>query len=401
MPRYRYTGMDATGRPVTGERDAPDPDALLAALGGEVPQVRSVQVIGMDLPGPADTAAGAGIRRGDEREISGHIAELIEAQLPLESGLAAIAAECPSRRMRSTLRGIAADLAAGNDLETALSGRGAPEELKALVRAGARSGNTGQILEHYVVNVQSSAELRQVILRGMLYPLILLVASCVLGSFALVWIVPQFVSMFEGFSLQLPLLTVWLVAASKFYTQHAATVALAGLALTAAVIVLGRLLLGEANCRRLVGQIPVFGSILRWISLARFSQLLSLLVENRVPLDEALRLAGDAARDAEIQDDCRRMLAGVAAGESLESAARKLNRFPSSFVQALTWAERAHGMPEVLQSLGDMYAGRVRTIVAVLVAVVPPILMLFIGLAASFLVGALFLPLLQLLNALA
>jgi type II secretory pathway component PulF len=148
-------------------------------------------------------------------------------------------------------------------------------------------------------------------------------------------------------------------------------------------------------------RIPLLGPIARWASLARFSQLLSLLVENEVPLDEALILAGNASGNPEIQDDCRALLASVTAGESFEAATRRLNRFPPSFVQALTWSQRAAGMPEILQSLGDIYASRVRAIIAVLVAIIPPILMLLIGLAALFFISALFAPMIQLLNSFA
>lgn len=397
MPRYRYIGLDFTGRQVSGERDAADPDALLAALAGEISQVVSVQLVD-DYPGYERSG---GVHRADVSEISGHIAEIIESQLPLESGLAAIAAECSSRRMRSTLRGIASDLAAGNDLETVLAGRGAPAELKSLVRAGARSGNTGQILEHYVINIESAVDLRQSMRRGLLYPLVLTILFGLVGTTVVLYFVPQFVVIFDGFGVDLPLPTKWLVAFSKFASQYGVTTGLALLAIVIAVMVLMRLALGKVLWRRIVCRIPLFGAILRWTALSRFSQLLSLLVENHVPLDEALVLAGDASGDAEIQYDCRRMLASVSAGETLESAARKLDRFPTSFVQALAWASRPSGLPEVLQSLGDMYAGRVRAAVAVIIALVPPILMFFLGVSMALLIIALFLPLFNLLNNLA
>jgi type II secretory pathway component PulF len=400
MPRYRYTGIDAAGRPVTGERDAPDPDALLAAIGNDVRQVQSVQVIEAAAGRPSEAGPAAGFHRGDELEISGHIAELIEARLPLESGLAAIAAECPSRRMRSALRGIVDDLTAGQTLEAALAGRGAPKELQALVRAGARSGNTGQILEHYVVNVQSAAELRQVIFRGLFYPLLIAALFTVIGISVLLWVVPEFLVIFSGFDAKLPPPTQWLSDASTILREQGGTVAIAVLAIIAGGVVLGRLLPGSAGFRRLICMIPVVGPIVRWVSLARFSQLLALLVENDVPLDEALMLAGAAAGDPGIQDDCRKLLAGVAAGESLNAVSRRLNCFPASFVQALTWTQRASGMPEILQSLGDIYASRVRAIVAVLVTIIPPVLLLLVGLAMLFVVAALFAPLIQLINVL-
>jgi type II secretory pathway component PulF len=393
MPRYRYIGTDRSGRQVTGERDAADPHVLRAALLGEKLQIVGMERIVGDAPhGPAEN-----LHRSDVREISGHIAEIIESQLPLESGLAAIAAECSSRRVRNTLVAIADDLASGNDLESVLARRGAPAELKALVRAGARSGNTGQILEHYVLNVESTVDLSQSIRRSLLYPLLMLLFFAGVGGGVILWVVPQFRSLYNGFDLKLPIVTEWLIALSNFATQYAAVTGLSLCAGIVGVSILLRVTLGRVGWRRLVCRIPLMGPILRWTALARFSQLLSLLVENRVPLDEALPLAGDASGDAVIQEDCRRMAARVQAGETLDSAARKLDRFPTSFVQALTWANRPAGLPEVLQSLGDMYAGRFRAAVAVIVALVPPILMFFVGISIAGLIIALFMPLYELL----
>src|SRR5262245_24314188 len=112
MPRFRYSVIDSSGRRVTGERDASDPDALLAGLNVDVTHVESVQAIPEAVRSNA-LAAGS-IGRGEAAEVSGHIAEIIDSQLPLESGLAAIAAECPSRKTRRTLRRIVADLARGS-----------------------------------------------------------------------------------------------------------------------------------------------------------------------------------------------------------------------------------------------------------------------------------------------
>jgi type IV pilus assembly protein PilC len=398
MPRYRFTGTDAAGRRVTGERDAPNPDALLTVIAGEIVLVDSVQLVNGGSAREGTSPPAGRMHDGDIGQISSHIAGLVEAQLPLESGLAAIADECPSLRMRRTLRAIVGDMSAGSNLEAALAARGAPSELTVRVRAGARSGNTGQILEHYVINVQGITDLRMSIGAAMLYPLVLVVLFGLLGALLALWIVPQFAGIFSGFDLDLPMMSKMLIVVSEFFVAYGAHVALGTLVFAAVVVLLLRYAAGKVIFRRLVCQIPLFGPILRWTALSRFSQLLSLLVENGVPLDEALVLAGDASGDSEIQEDCRRMRAGVTSGETLESAARKLDRFPASFVQALAWERRPAGLPEVLQSLGDMYAGRVRATVAVMVAILPPFLMIGLGLGVGFVVIALFMPLIEFLN---
>jgi len=399
MPRYRYTGIDISGRPISGEREAPNPDALLAALGNEVLSVDSIQP--MELT-EATAVSDAFARRLGEREsaqLGGHLSEIIEAGLPLESGLEAIAAETSSRSMRRLLRKVADELAGGSDLATALKSCNTPPEMRALIRAGQRSGNTGHILEHYATNAEGAVSLRQSILIGLFYPALLLVLFAGITEFFVAWVVPEFEKVFEGFGMTLPLVTRWMIDASAFLRKAGPWIAVAIVVLAhRATRALLRAMLGELTYRRVVCRIPLVGPMFRWVAMSRFSQMLSLLIENDVPLDEALTLAGDASNDAVIRDDCRRMVAEIRAGETLEAAARRIADFPPSFVQALTWERRSMGMPDVLQSIGDMYAGRVRAAVAVIVAIIPPMLLVFIGGVMFFLIVALFMPLIELLN---
>jgi type IV pilus assembly protein PilC len=149
-----------------------------------------------------------------------------------------------------------------------------------------------------------------------------------------------------------------------------------------------------------VCSLPVIGPLLRWLAIARFSTLLSLLVESRIPLDEALFLAGDASGDAEIRADCQTLQSTVRSGKTLESAVRERGRFPKSFIRALGWERYQEGFPEVLHSMAEMYAGRARALITVLIALLPPLVVCLVGFVVGFVVVALFMPLFRLLNSL-
>ncbi len=174
-------------------------------------------------------------------------------------------------------------------------------------------------------------------------------------------------------------------------------------ALGAAILVLGvvlRLALGPVGTRRLVCCLPIFGPLLRWLAIARFSTLLSLLVESRIPLDEALALAGEASGDAEIRFDCQALQTSVRAGKTLESAARAGGRFPKSFIRALGWERHQEGFPEVLHSMADMYAGRARALVAIVIVLLPPLVVSLVGIVVGLVIIGLFMPLFSLLKSL-
>src|SRR5262245_34267789 len=398
MPTYSYIAIDPQGARLAGEIEASDPDAVVARLTAQGMRVESVQMIFPGVPPRAGKDPAPRLTASEAREVGGHVAEVVSAGLPLEAGLAAIAEEFPWGRMGRALRRIADRLETGESGESALSSTGAPAYLPALVRAGRRSGRTADILENFVASSRSVSDLRQTLWMALAYPLVLLALTVPLVLFLVIWLIPSFEAIFADFDVRLPLMTEFVLNVSNFLTEHGLmSLAIVAGAILEIVVVL-RLALGPAGSRRLVCTVPVVGPLLRWLGLARFSPILSLLIESRVPLDEALLLAGEASADAEIREDCGELAADLRSGKSLESAAREKGRFPKSFVRALAWEQHREGFAEVLQSMSEMYAGRARALVAILIAVLPPVLVVMVALLVGFIVIAMFMPLIELLN---
>ena len=398
MPIYTYSAIDPNGMRVAGQVDASDPDAAASQLTARGLRIEQVEMVPPAQVSPSSTDRLAQLKVSEARDLGGHIAEIISSGLPMEGGLAAVAEEMPSGRLRRALKGIVRELETGADLETVLARRRAPPYLAALVRAGRRTGRTAEILEGFIANSRVVSELRQTVWAALAYPLVLLVLIVPLGLFLLLWIIPASAAVFDGFEIKLPLITEGLIAVSRFVQQFGWQILayLAGAVLVSYVML--RLALGGAGTRRLMCRIPAIGPFMRWLGLARFSQSLSLLIEGRVPLDEALILAGDAAGDAGIRADCRQIAANVRGGMTLEAAARQTGGLPASFVRALGWEGYQDAFPEVLQSTADMYTGRARVLVALLLGIIPPIIVIFVALLVGFVVIAMFMPLIELLN---
>lgn len=396
MTFYSYTAIDANGRRVSGEIGGSDPDSVVAELTARGLQVEKVQArgAGFGSAGGEDKPASA-LTSADAREIGGHVAEIVSAGLPLEAGLAAIAEEFPRGRLKWILRRVVRQLESGTDLETVLAAQGAPQYMPALVRAGARSGRIGQVLESFIASAQVVSDLRQMMWMALAYPLAMLLVVVPLGFILFRWLIPQFAGIFDGFEINLPIITSALLTFSEFLNKGWPALAIVVCVLVVTCVVL-RLALGAAMARRLACRVPLIGPIVRWTALARFSPVLSVLVESGVPLDEALILAAEASGDAALCADCRILAMQVREGEPLQSAAQ--GRLPSSFVRALSWEREREGFPEVLQSMAEMYAGRARAVVALLAALLPGLFILTLGSVIGFIVIALFMPLFELLN---
>lgn len=399
MRRYTYIAIDSRGQRLSGVLEATDPDAVVSQLTAQGLRIESVQVAaGAGERSPAEFTRPAGLSAADTREVGGHISEIVSAGLPLESGLSAVAEEFPHGRVRSMLRSIVRELESGNDLESVLASHRAAGYLPALVRAGQRSGRTAEILENFISGSQIVSDLRQTLWTALAYPLILVGTLFPLMLLLQLKVVPQFGEIFEGFGIRIPVLTQALLVTSEFLRNHGLWVLLVVCGATVVLAVAFRLILGRVATRRLMCGIPIFGPLLRWLALARFSPLLSALVEARIPLDEAVLLAGDASGDAEIEEDCRKVSARLRSGASLSEAVEETGSFRASFIRALSWERHQEGLPEVLRSMADMYAGRARTFVMLMAAVLPPLVIVFVAGAVGTVVILLFMPLIQLLN---
>lgn len=401
MPNYRYAALDNLGRRVSGEMVAANQEELVRKLASDGLRVTSIASADNEAAAEAEPGAGP-LELSDHnfQSLSVHIADLTSSNLPLVPGLRAIAEELPRGRLQRGLRAIVSALKSGEELASALESRRAPTDLVALVRAGAQSGRTGEILTQYLNHIRCITALRRRVLLNLAYPALLFVAGVGVLLFILLWIVPLAKPIYEDFGMELPGVTQLLIFVSDVVVDYGLAV-LGGLAI---VLFLVWMLLKSyygASWQRLVHLIPVAGPLLRSLTLARFSSLLALLVENDMPLPEAIQLAGDGTRDAAFREACRVLVAdSLARGEPFELTAHEMPVFPAVFVQVLNWKEQRAALPDALRALAEIFEREAHTQAGVATVILAPFVVILTGLFVGFGVVAFYMPMIKLLNAL-
>jgi type IV pilus assembly protein PilC len=159
--------------------------------------------------------------------------------------------------------------------------------------------------------------------------------------------------------------------------------------LAAAIV---RLCIGPAGWQRLVATIPIVGPLSHWLGVAEWSSLLSVLVENRIPLPEALRLAADGCRNANLGQLSLGLAEGAEKGQTLWQMLTTTPEIPSSLVPLVRWGEEKGMLAEALAASREMLEKRVRMRSLLVKSLFPPILFIAIGCCVVFLVIALFMP---------
>ena len=344
-----------------------------------------------------------GVLTGDEVvELARHVAGLAGAGLPLPAGLRAAGAELPAGHLRRAAEELAGRLEEGLSLEKALEAPGGfvPAHLRALVLAGVRAGRLGEVLNRFVDHERDAAELRRRLWLSLAYPLILLAALAALFVFVARVIVRDYEGIMRDFGIDLPKITVGLLKVSHVIDAAGWGLVLAPAAAAALVWWGGRGLLSAPWRRRFDCSVPLVGPLRRWTALAEFCHLLALLLDCRLPLPEALPLAGDASRDADLADEARRVARAVEAGAPLAQSFTRHRLLPGGFARLLDWAEGQQCLAEALRMVGDTFAARARAQAALVGVVCLVLAVVTVIWGIAFILLGLYVPLIRLISVL-
>ncbi len=328
-------------------------------------------------------------------ELAARVADLTKAGLPLASGLRAMADELSGRRTRRVLHALADRLDAGEDLASAMEsqGRRLPLCLRGIVLAGLRGGRLAEALEQYADLRRSRLELRRRLWLSLAYPYFLLVVMALMAVVARFFIIVQFEKIYEDFDTELPAITVLVINISL----PLAWIMVALVAVFATIPLLLAVSPGIRWLWPMLYKIPMIGPLLRWGNLSQFSRLMALLLEQQVPLPDALRLTAAGLHDPNLARGCRRVAEDVERGQPLYESMDRRRQFPAGMIPLVEWGQRTPALPDAFRATAEMFEGRILSQGSLLEAVMLPLMLMLIGIFVGFLVVALFLPTIRLI----
>ncbi|MEM7809916.1 MAG: type II secretion system F family protein [Planctomycetota bacterium] len=348
-------------------------------------------------------AAGRWSRAASEA-VATRLAEITTGGVPAVPGLRALAAESVAAgrwrepRLTEALVSLADRLERGESLSDALAKAGAPEDFLAALECGLRAGRPEQTLARYANYTAGLSRLRGDLAVAVAYPTLMIALTFTLLSVIAVTLVPQFRGMFTSFGSELPLMTTVVLGGAEFLAGNLWWIS-AGIAVFAAVSVMLKLSRNRV-VSRLLRFVPVVGSIRHAAAMARSTHALAFLVENAVPLPEAVRLAGKASDDAFVADRAATAAGRIGSGVAFADAVADARVFPPEAVRGCDWARPPEELAKSLHAIGDVHETRVRTLTQLAISFVEPATLVLCGTLLSVTVIAMFTPLIKLLQCL-
>lgn len=394
MPWFEYEGHTYGGTLVTGRMEAPQVDAArleLARMNLEVSELRLAE---------RSPHSPATLNAEELTFFNQQLAGLARAGLALDEGLAQLARDVRSYRLRRWIEDLVTDLRRGVPIDQALAAResGLPVLYSQVVRAGIETGKLPAVLLNLNQHLQAANTTRRIIWEAISYPLVIGVLGMALVTFFFVYVVPSFRGIFADFQTSLPAITILALKTSEHFVVILIVLGslIGGLAL---VWLLLRCTPAGRRCREnLVMFIPVLGGVHRASLVARFLRAVSVSVDTGIALPRAIRISSAATGSTLLQQDAQRLAQGIEQGQPILEANRGTRVIPPLFGYCVQAAASRDNLPAALAELARAYEDRVSHGQGLLRLLLLPFFILIIGGVMFFAILAMFLPLVTLIN---
>lgn len=339
------------------------------------------------------------IRPRDIAVFSRQLATLMAAGIPVVQAFEILGRGHEHPAMRHLILGIKTDIERGNPLAESLAKY--PKYFDTLfcnlVHAGEQAGILDTLLLKIAEHQEKTESIKNRIKSAMMYPLLVVLIAVIVSTILLVFVVPQFESLFRGFGAALPPMTQAVIDLSRGVETW-------GPGLLVVAVLAGHVLLrlkrrSERFNRWLdktLLRLPVLGSVLRKAAIARYARTLAALSMAGVPLVEALPSVAGACGNRDYAEAVRAIRNQVATGHSLQQAMRQAGLFPDMVVQMVAIGEESGTLDGMLAKVADFFEEEVDNAVNALSKLIEPVIMAVLGGLVGGLVLALYLPLFKL-----
>ncbi|MDR8400196.1 type II secretion system F family protein [Paraburkholderia sp. USG1] len=393
--RFKWRGVDADGVRKNGALIAAD-----AATARTVLKRDNLFVIELTALGPAPRPRA---RAADITLFTRQLASLLRAGLPLAPALDLLAQAQASRRqgMPRIVGALARDITGGLRFSAALQRH--PAQFNALycqlVEVGEAAGALAAVLARIAEDRERAAAQRAKVRAALTYPVAILVLALAITAALLVWVVPTFQQIFDGFGARLPAPTQFVLALSAGLARWSVPAfALIFAASSAATFLLRRSEAARIRFARVSLTIPVAGPLLRTLCAARWSRALGTLLSAGTPLADAFGSLTHATGNAFFDRATVEIAARLRRGERLAAAMREARCFPPEVVQPIAVAEESGALDTMLIDVASLADRQVDEKIGTLSSLCEPLVIVVLGALVGGLVIAMYLPIIQLGN---
>jgi len=401
MPVYSYTFKDAAGGLQKGTAEAETEEALRARFGEQGLEIVEIQLI---KKGGTQKARRYGkVKLANLAVFCRQFSTMVDAGVSLVRCLDVLSRQTQDPKLKKILLDIGERVEGGESLSRAMQRH--PRTFNNLFIGLIRAGEVGGVLEETLQRLSTFLEadvaLRRKVKSALTYPVLVMIAAVAIVIFLVSWVVPQFAQLFKDIGLKdqdFPPMTKFLIDLSHNFTKNWLIILI-----SATVIIVGWKLFvstrfGRRTADRIKLVIPVFGKLHHKVCMARFSRTMGTLLTSGVPILQAMETVAGTVGNTIMADAVLDARARIREGDRIGDPLEASKMFPPMVVHMIGVGEESGSLDFMLQKIADFYEAEVEAQLASLTAALEPILIVFLGFIVGFIVIAMFMPLIKVIE---
>ena len=429
MPKYSYVAMDTHGKETKGTLEVASQNEAIGRVKemGLFP-TKIVEVDKAKDGGKVDKKGKGGAKPAGKKASKGvninikipglsgkvkskvlttftrQLATLVDAGLPLLRGLRVL----EKQEKNATLKGIIGDLAlsieGGSTFSEALAQH--PKVFNRLFINMVKAGELGGVLEVVLTRLaefmEKAQKIKGKVVAAMFYPVAVLIVATAILIVLMVVVIPKFKEVFAGLGegRPLPQFTVIVLGISQTIKDHFFYTSIGVGVFVAIFKFLIRTKFGRRLWDKFKLKVPVLGPVVSKVAISRFTRTLGTLVSSGVPILQALTIVKETAGNVIVSSAVGAVHDSVKEGETITSPLEASGVFPPMVVSMVDVGEQTGALPEMLLKIADNYDEEVDNAVAAMTSLLEPIMIICLAVIVGSIVIAMFLPLIDLMNAL-
>jgi type IV pilus assembly protein PilC len=439
MPTFQFEAMDPTGKEIKDVIEAVNEEeaqATIRQMGYYVTKISAKKMKKAGAKKGADAGKQraftiGGVKSKDLTAFTRQLSILQDAGLPILRSLKILENQSKPGKLKNSLMDVCEDIESGSTLSESMSK--CPKVFDRLyvnmIKAGEAGGALEAILRRLAEFQEKSQSLKRKVKGAMVYPIVVVLVAVGILCFIMIKIVPAFEKIFKDFDTTLPAMTQLLIAMSNWVGSYWFLIPLFPISIVLTVKLICKFKAGRMGWHLFTLKFPVFGQIVEKNIVARTTRTLGTLVSSGVPILEALNITRETSGNAVFEELYGKVYDSIREGESIAKPLRDYSRTKFNIIAALFWTafipgvgiliymmratqrivddlvvnmidvgEETGELDKMLYKVADNYDEEVDVLTESLVSLLEPLLIVVLGVMVGFIVIALFLPLVELIQ---
>ncbi len=397
LDAYTWEGVDKQGKKTKGEMQAASVALVNTSL-----RRQGINPLKVQRRRGSLFQVKKKIKAKDIAIFTRQLSTMLQSGIPIAQSFDIVGKGHENPSMQTLIGSIRLDVESGTNLTQALGKY--PLYFDALycnlIAAGEQAGILDNILDKLATYKEKIEAIKGKIKSALFYPTAVVVVAFIITAVLLIFVIPQFESLFKGFGADLPALTKMVIGLSRgFQNWWWAIVGSIGGTVAGVAYTYKRSPEMQHTLDRMLLRAPVVGEIVKKATIARFARTLATMFAAGVPLVEALDSVAGAAGNRAYYEGTLKVKNDVSTGMQLQAAMNTTGLFPNMVIQMVAIGEEAGELDTMLDKVADFYEREVDDAVAGLSSLLEPIIMVFLGVVIGGLVIAMYLPIFKLAGA--